>query len=333
MAIFAIILLAVQSAVRVAGSAIPDGRSGASAAALGAQALDALNQDLTYATAVNPSRMAASDLELTVPDRNGDGAPETIRYRWAGAGAPLTRQVNGGAVVTLAADVRDFSVVFDKKATAAPSSTTESPEVVLSSYDPQVTLTEQRINNVNYRGQYFVPSLPANVTAWRVTRAMLKVAVWGSSKGITQIRLRPASGGLPGSAVLDEATLDESALASTYTWSSFAYTKATGLRPGDGLCLTLEWVSDADSCAVNYVSGAGAAPGANLVTSSDGVTWSAAPADDLVYYVYGTYSTPDPVTYTYSLSSVRSAIRVGADPAARCETSARVVNQPTVVGP
>jgi hypothetical protein len=333
MVIFAIILLAVQSAVRVAGSAIPDGRSGPSAAALGTAALDVLNQDLTYATAISPSRMSARDLELTVPDRNGDGNSETIRYQWSGAGAPLTRQVNGGAVVTLAADVREFSLVLFKKATPNPSTTSESPEVVLSSYDPQVTLTNQRINNSTYRGEYFVPSLPANATAWRVTRAMLKVGVWGANKGLTQIRLRPAPGGLPGPTVLDEATLDESTLASAYAWTSFAYTKAAGLKPGDGLCLTLEWVSDSDSCGVNCVINTGAAPAANLVSSSDGVTWTAVTTDDLVHYVYGTYSTPDPVTYTYSVSSARCAIRVGADPAARSETSARVINQPMVAGP
>jgi hypothetical protein len=331
--ILAIIFAAVESAVRVTARVIPDGRSMPSATALGAQALDAITQDLTFATAVNPARMSAGDLEVTVPDRNGDGTAETVRYRWAGLGAAVTRQVNGGAVVPVAANVAEFTLAFDTRARANPASTTESAEVVLSSYDPQVTLATQRINSGSYCGQYFVPALPADATAWRVTRVMLKLGVFGSSKGQTQVMLRTASGGLPTGSVVDAVTLDESTLSSSNTWTTFTYAKAGGFRPGDGLCLTLEWVSDSDSCAVSYVSGTGAAPAANLVASSDGVAWSAVTTDDLVYYVYGTYSTPAPVTYTYTLTNVRCALRVGGDPNARCGTTARLVNEPPVLGP
>lgn len=35
-------------------------------------------------------------VEFTVPDRNGDALPETIRYSWSGvAGDPLVKEVNG----------------------------------------------------------------------------------------------------------------------------------------------------------------------------------------------------------------------------------------------
>jgi hypothetical protein len=331
--ILTIIFAAVESAVRVTARAIPDGRSTPSATALAAQALDTLTQDLTFATAVQPARMTANDLELIVPDRNGDGAAETVRYQWAGSGAAVTRQVNGGAVVPVAANVSEFALVFDKRAQANPATTTESPEVVLSSYDPQVTLNTQRVNSGSYCGQYFVPALPADATAWRVTRVMLKVGIWGASKGQTLVRLRTASGGLPTGSVVGQVILDESTLTNNSTWTSFTYANAGALRPADGLCVTLEWMSDSDSCGVEYVSGSGGAAAANLVSSGDGLTWSAVTTDDLVYYVYGTYSTPAPVTYTYRLTNVRCALRVGADPYARCGTSARMVNEPSVAGP
>ncbi|HYE20631.1 MAG TPA: hypothetical protein VEA69_19440 [Tepidisphaeraceae bacterium] len=333
MVVFSIILLAVQSAVRFAGRAVPDGRSTASAAALGAQALDTLAYDLTYATAVTPGRATAADLEFTVPDRNGDGVPETIRYRHAAGAGTLSRQVNGGSAVTMATNVGEFSLAFDTRAKANPQTASESPEVVLSSYDPLLTLTAQRINSGVHRGQYFVPAIPGNATSWRVTRVMLKAAAWGSSNGETLVQLRTASGGLPTSTVVDQASLFENTLTAAYAWKTLTYANAGGLNPADGLCIVLKWVSDSDSCGVQYVTLLALAPNAALVRSTDGVTWTSIATDDLIYYVYGTYSTPDPVTYSYALNAVRCAIRLGADANARCETTARTVNQPTVPGP
>jgi hypothetical protein len=51
------------------------------------------------------------------------------------------------------------------------------------------------------------------------------------------------------------------------------------------------------------------------------------------YYVYGTVSTPDPVSYQYLLTDVRCTLRSGPDPLARIQTSIRVVNEPQVTGP
>jgi len=52
-------------------------------------------------------------IAFTVPDRDQDGRDETIRYAWSGtAGDPLTRQTNGGPVVTVAEDVHRFDLAY-----------------------------------------------------------------------------------------------------------------------------------------------------------------------------------------------------------------------------
>lgn len=50
---------------------------------------------------------------FTVPDRDGDGNPETLRYAWSGTtGDPLTLSYNGGAPLPVASDVRAFSLAY-----------------------------------------------------------------------------------------------------------------------------------------------------------------------------------------------------------------------------
>lgn len=50
---------------------------------------------------------------FTVPDRDGDGIPETLRYAWSGlAGDPLTFSLNGGTAQTIASDIRSFSLSY-----------------------------------------------------------------------------------------------------------------------------------------------------------------------------------------------------------------------------
>jgi hypothetical protein len=64
--------------------------------------------EFQFATAITEMTVAA--VTITVPDRNNDATPETIRYAWAGAGQPLTRSYNGGAAATQLSAVQ--SAVF-----------------------------------------------------------------------------------------------------------------------------------------------------------------------------------------------------------------------------
>lgn len=70
-----------------------------------------LMADLQYA--LNFSERTANAVTFTVPDRDGDSNPETIRYAWSGtAGDPLTYEYNNGTAVTLADDVQSFDLSY-----------------------------------------------------------------------------------------------------------------------------------------------------------------------------------------------------------------------------
>lgn len=73
----------------------------------GNEALSELLSDMEFALSF--SEQTATAITFSVPDRDGDSNPETIRYAWSGTpGDPLTRQYNGGTVATLVDNVHDF---------------------------------------------------------------------------------------------------------------------------------------------------------------------------------------------------------------------------------
>ncbi len=92
------------------------------------RAIQMITLDLSLATAL--SQQSAEAVTLVVPDRNGDGQPETIRYSWSGTpGDPLTRQVNGSPAAIIAEDVHLFSLTYLLK--------TLSPQALLTPADIQ----------------------------------------------------------------------------------------------------------------------------------------------------------------------------------------------------
>ncbi len=67
--------------------------------------------ELQFALSVTEQTLTA--VEVTVPDRNDDGSPETIRYAWSGiTGDPLTRKYNGGAAYEITGAVHDFEIIY-----------------------------------------------------------------------------------------------------------------------------------------------------------------------------------------------------------------------------
>ena len=126
-----VVTLSAKSIVATAGSSNAGGggssagSSPAAQSALARAAAERIADDVRLALSF--TERTATAVTFTVPDRNADAAPETIRYAWSGAGgstifvgltsyaiAPytLTREYNGAAPVALAEDVQAFDLKY-----------------------------------------------------------------------------------------------------------------------------------------------------------------------------------------------------------------------------
>lgn len=111
------LMVGLSSTIFIALKATDTSSTPTSATIEGNAALTDLFSDIEFA--ISFSEQTASATTFTVPDRDGNASPETIRYAWSGTpGDPLTRQYNGGTAAALVEDVHDFGFEYSQPAGA-----------------------------------------------------------------------------------------------------------------------------------------------------------------------------------------------------------------------
>ncbi len=179
-----------------------------------------------------------------------------------------------------------------------PGGATESPEMLLNSWDPATPNAGlQNIQEWYWHGQYIEPTLPANATSWKVTRVQFKArsSTGSTTDGVTKVQLRTAdASGLPTTTVLEAFTMNETALTATPTWREFTFSNVSSLTPADHLCLVLEW-SQGSKAAQVELDWSATPPGGYVSTSGKEAAWFTIGAQALLYRVYGTYIASPPL--------------------------------------
>jgi len=334
-AITSILTIALGSTILIASRALPDGQGPAEAAVRAAAVADQLSGELQYAISIN-SR-SANMVEFTVADRNGDEAPETIRYEWSGAaGDPLTRQYNGGAVAEILDNVREFHLEYDlKEISEEVAVENESGETTLAFFGGGGNLASRSVTAGKWYGQYFKPLLPGDAVSWKVTRVQFYAKTGGASSGRAKVQLRiPTARKWPSALILEEKTLLESTLLNYYLKQEFTFSVVSGLSPDRGLCLVIEHVSDSEACKVLIEDSGFYSPRSNLVKTADaGLSWSAPSGQSMLLWVYGTITTAGEPTVqvTRYLQGAQIRLEVGDDAGPPVRTGATMVNAPQVI--
>jgi Tfp pilus assembly protein FimT len=119
-AISSMLFIGMASAISLATSAIPSGKSLSTVTMSTQLVLERLSSELQYATTL--TKATSSILEFTVADRDGVAPnPEKIKYTWAGTGSPLLRQYNNGSAVAVMDSAQ--SVQFTLETTTGSSGT------------------------------------------------------------------------------------------------------------------------------------------------------------------------------------------------------------------
>ncbi len=284
-AIAGLIAVGVQAAMVISLKGLPKSDSPASTLLRANRIVDRLATELE--TAVYITERSSTVLGFTVPDRDGDGRDERIRYAWTGtAGGPLTWKYNDAAPVTLAASVDLFNLTPTFKTvgeTYSSSGTEDANESLLIDYHGTTGTANNDVTSSTWFGQYFTMTLPAGATAWRPTRVQF-MGKSGSLLSTTRVQIRSATAlSQPTSTILQESTLIQTGLSSSYGWRSFTFSNLDPIGPGGAVCLVLQHQLGLKSVTVQSSS---AYPGL-LKTTNSGSTWTNDGGKCLVSQLYG----------------------------------------------
>jgi len=333
------ILLSGLAAVMMIASQVAYTPSASTKRLEAAKAVQELGDDARYATYL--VARSPNAIEFVVTDRDGDGAAERIRYEWSGVpGAPLLKSFNGGAPTAVVDLVQDFQIsVPTISQTTTFTTTTDSAEVVLAINPATPSGSIRTINATNFSAQRIDPGgfvgVPANATAWNVT----KVDFQGSRNGLTDgtLRVQIRSTGDPNDGptgeVLGEVVVPEANLSSSNGWNTATFTspvrdlplhreyslvwRGTTGETGDPLRLLT------DDNAATWVH----------ESSDAGATWTYMSARRTYYRVYGTYTSPG-TTYNltrYYATRVNVVLQAGQDSASRVNASIPLENRPELL--
>ena len=325
LAVLAILLVGAQSAIVLATKALPDAASPQAERVTASRALDMLSTDL--GDAVSVVRAAPNEIEFTVPDRNGDGLPETIRY--ALTARNLRQTYNGAQEQVLLKKVASFALDYRTVAVSDPAGSAEGSEILLASNDSAVNLADHVVDSARWIGTSFRPVLPADATSWTLTRVKLKLRPNGLVAGMAMVQARRATADIP-SAVVDDARMIEALLpAGEYSWQDFTFARSPRFNPGESAAVVVQWVNDAQACDVQYQNaGVAAANLALALTETGGSAWRSEGGKSLAFYAYGRITSPTSATSSKLLTAVHAALIT--DAGTHLRTTVRIPNEPKV---
>ena len=362
MAAMGFLMAGLASSVLVTVRAIPVGNNAAAVIVDSGQALSEFEADVASAKTIVSS--SSTMIEMTVADRTGDNADETIRYEWSGvAGAPLTRRVNGGTVMTVQSNVSSFNLKYFNRpvVTMTPQTTvaTVGPQVLASfAAYPSGTPVIQNFSiaasgasgsTVGWAGEYFyLANLPAGVSAIKFTQAKVWLKSFTGSTVDPTIAIHKAVGGGNAAAQTNSigtpATIPRTSLTSTYAQVTvnFASDVTTSQVSQDFVLLLKGSSTTASASLKNLYLSSGAPADTPLMQWSvnSGSAWMPSNTNknkyDVPFEVWGTYETTTtsqvPIS-TYFLKHVDVTLIAGTAPAARLDVTAVAPNAPQIAGP
>lgn len=327
----AVLVGGMASTIVLASRALPENNTALDSVVDASDVMIQITSDLMCANGVNAH--TATAIEVTVVDRDNDGSDETIRYEWSGAaGDPLIRSYNGATAVVLLDDVHVFDLGYEYYSISVEEigPPQESGEVSLASYSSSIGLSDGVIDSDDYYGEVFRPTLPADALSWSITRVWIYARRDGATNGVIRVVLRGVDGSqLPTNTVLGQQNIPETALGSSYAWQSVSFSDVRGLAPGMIACFTLEHAGSGDDGQVRYRGGGVSASSLSLLRWN-GSKWTRETDKSLLFYVYGTITTPGvPQTTTLNyLKGVRVTLQPGDDSDGKIETAVEVLNMP-----
>ena len=325
-----LLIIGIQSCLSLSLKCIPNPQGVAATTLRANRVVDRLVTELE--TALYITERSATTIGFTVPDRDGDGIAERIRYAWSGTpGAPLTRQYSAGPVEVLIEAVQQFSLtpnIYTVAETYPTVGVEDANESLLIDRFSSSGTGNEDIKSNNWLGQYFTMTLPAGAYAWRPTRVEF-MAKKNSLTGASAVQMRPATANLaPADSILEQYPLLSLLLPSSYDWQSIGFYSLEPLPPGGALCLTLQHVLGSRAATLQTTTSFSGLQ----KTGDSGASWSFDSGKSLVARLYGklTRSSGTQSINSSYLTSMRIAARVN-NTTPMLQTQAVLLNHPELL--
>ncbi|GAB5495149.1 MAG: hypothetical protein Phyf2KO_02290 [Phycisphaerales bacterium] len=145
--VVSILITAIGSSIVIATRTLPTAGGMAETQAAAGRVLLLLGEDIRFSTTTTVTN--GRHLDLSLPDRTGDAAEETVRYAWSGSsGDPLVRTYNG-VDNELLASIDNLSFTATTRASFDADGRTSTPADRLT-----VELTTSDVNPVSVSGEF-----------------------------------------------------------------------------------------------------------------------------------------------------------------------------------
>jgi type II secretory pathway pseudopilin PulG len=352
-----LIMTGLGTVVLLASHALPDEDAPAEATIRAHDVLDQLASDLQCAQGFID--LASNKIEFLVPDRDGDDAPETIAYKWAGgAGDPLLKTYNGSTAFAVAESLDDFRLayeVLEQIETVMEDTVVESEERVLASFTGWPGISADyytyTVSPTAWMCAVFQVPWPADteVVAVRFTRAMATVRqddagpdtrLW---MGIVEVG-GSMSNPLPTTSMYGTgATTTVGDLSASYAWTQFTFGDAYLEDPDEGDLYGMLLIGEAAETAdvqYAYAYAAGNNGVCLRASNNSGSTWQPAPSYvhryETPFYVYGTITTSGMQEVEKArtfMNYVEITLQPTAESTSALTTTVETLNRPEVVLP
>lgn len=254
--------------------------------------------DIESATAI--ASLTPSNIEFLVPDRDGDGLPDQIKYTWSNTTTQkkIFWSINGNTPSEIFNDAGNLQIAAT--AINAPSSVAFhqlSDVAILKSIDclPDAKYFEHSITSTSAIGQYLIPDINSSSAKWDLGSIRLMVRAGDAiTDGILRIRITKADASRkPTSVVLAEVTVPESRLGPDYRWLTIPFAPIGRQTATTPICITISSGGGTGSVArVMFAESLTNSP-ANaflLQSTNGGTSWTVGDGKrGLRFYAYGFY--------------------------------------------
>ena len=164
---------------------------------------------------------------------------------------------------------------------------TQSATTELKSYSGSGSMDDLLADK--WWAQYFVPSLPAEATSWRITRAEFYCRKGTGNRDLEVVIYAPDGSNMP-STIIDSVAANSNDFSSSVSWQGVDFTGTATIAAGDGVCLALTTNESNRALEIEYLSGGVVEPNSALICGNP--AWgSYEPDKALLCRVYGVYYT------------------------------------------